>query len=60
MNKPIAFERPDDGEIFSLNLGGTYSLEFMKVRFPEHLTFEYEECRLRECGFRPIYRKVKL
>jgi hypothetical protein len=39
---PKEIIRIDDGEVFTLNADGkTYSLEFMKRRFPSHLYSEY-------------------
>ena len=38
---PEKIIRIDDGEIFSLNENGTYSLDFMKKRFSGHFTHEY-------------------
>lgn len=38
---PKQIIRIDDGEVFSLNENGTYSLEMMKQKFPNHLYSEY-------------------
>jgi hypothetical protein len=38
---PKQIIRIDDGEVFSLNENGTYSLEMIKQKFPNHLYNEY-------------------
>lgn len=38
---PKQIIRIDDGEVFSLNENGTYQLEMMKQKFPNHLRLEY-------------------
>lgn len=55
--KPIAFVRPDDWMVFSLNADNcTYSLENSKTQFPDALHIEYTRDTLRNLGFHEIYR----
>ena len=57
-NRPIAFRRPDDGKLFTLNEDGfTYGLELMKTEFPNSHRFKYEESGMRRCGFTPVYEE---
>ena len=54
--KPIAFIRPDDWEVFSLNSDGeTYSLERMKKDFPGHLHMEYPIETMRVSKFHEVW-----
>ena len=56
MDKPIAFKRKDDGELFTLNDDGvTYSLEFMKREFPNNLHMKYEGKHLQNDKFIPVW-----
>jgi len=58
MKKIIKFIRVDDGEEFTLNEDGeTYSLEFMKRKFPKSLTHKYRKEHLMGSHFRPVYSK---
>jgi hypothetical protein len=52
---PLAFVRPDDGELFTINPSGKYSLDFMKKRFPYSYTHEYSEVAMRGSGFNPLF-----
>lgn len=50
---PKYLYRQDDNEKFSLNEDGeTYSIEFMKVKFPKSFTFKYRYEVLMSYGFR--------
>ena len=54
--KIIKFIRIDDGEEFTLNEdGSTYSLEFMKKKFPKNLTHKHEKEHLMNKQFKPVY-----
>jgi hypothetical protein len=56
MDKPVAFKRKDDGELFTLNYDCvTYSLEFMKREFPNSLHMKYEAKHLQNNKFTPIW-----
>lgn len=57
MNKIIAFIRPDDGEIFSLNEDEeTFSLKWLKEQFPNHLHHKFSKTVLICHKFTPIYQ----
>jgi len=56
MRKIVKFVRKDDGEEFTLNSDGkTYSLAFMKRRFPKSFTFKYTKAHLSGGSFRAVY-----
>lgn len=58
-DKPTAFRRLDDGELFTLNPDGeTYSLKFMKERFPESFTFAHKADLFPASHFEPIYEET--
>lgn len=54
--KPIAFQRIDDGELFTLDTEtGDYSMEAMKREFPQSWRMYWPESTLSElAGFREI------
>ena len=57
--KLSAFERIDDGEMFTLNDDGeTYSLEYMKKHYPDSLQTKYTMKQLERKEFKPIYERV--
>lgn len=56
MKYPIAFIRPDDGTIFSINEDGkTYSLKKSKEQFPDAYHHQYSLEKLKEVEFLPIF-----
>ena len=57
MKKIIGFVRKNDSELFSLNDDGTFSLEKMKVDFPDSLHMKYDKESLKSSWFIPIYEK---
>ena len=59
MDEIIAFKRPDDGEIFSINPDGTFSLDRMKKDFPDSFTFTYTRQKMEENNFIPIHKNEK-
>ncbi len=55
--KPIAFIRPDDWELFTLNRDRkTYSLRMTKKMFPGKLHGEYSAETLRLHKFHEVYK----
>jgi hypothetical protein len=56
---PKVMIRPDDGEIFSINSDGTYSLELMKREFPNSSLMSYSKLTLDVYGFIPGYNPVE-
>lgn len=62
MDEIIAFKRPDDGKLFTLNQDGTYSLDWLKKEFPNHIHQKYPAGLLAEFGFEQIfkYEEIKL
>lgn len=55
-NVPIAFVRPDDFAVFSLNADGlTYSGVESKRRFPDSLHNEYSRETLSGLGFHEVF-----
>lgn len=60
MKQVIAFKRPHDGKLFTLNSDGiTYSLEMFKEMFPKQIHSEYSKEKMLECKFIPIYENKK-
>lgn len=60
--KPIAFQRTDDGELFTLDKGtGQYSIEANKREFPLSKITSWPESELAGlAGFREIYDEALL
>ena len=60
--KPIAFQRTDDGELFTLDKGtGQYSIEANKREFPLSKITSWPESELTGlAGFREIYDEALL
>lgn len=59
MPKLIAFIRPSDWEVFSLNEDGeTFSNESIKNHYPGHLVNKFSDARLRITGFHEVFESV--
>lgn len=58
MEQIIAFKRPSDGEIFSVNVDGSFSLEFLKKEYPNSLSMKYTKECLLEHNFIPLYQNM--
>lgn len=53
---PISMVRPDDLEVFTLNIDGcTYTIERSKAEFPNSHHNEYSLRRLELSGFYPLF-----
>lgn len=52
---PIAFIRPDDREVFSINDDGTYSLDLIKKSYAASFCCRYTEGTMFRSGFEPVY-----
>jgi hypothetical protein len=59
MNKNIiAFVRPDDFTVFSINNNGTFSLHTSKTEYPDALHSEYSYENLQNLGFHEVFNSV--
>lgn len=58
MEQIIAFKRPSDGMIFSINDDGTFSLEFLKKEYPDSLSIKYIKESLLKHNFIPLYQTM--
>jgi hypothetical protein len=41
MKQITAFKRPSDGEVFSINDDGSFSLEFIKKEYPDSMPIKH-------------------
>lgn len=58
--KPIAFCRLDDGELFTVNPDGeTYSLKFMKEKYPNSIVSAYKPYHFSPDLFEPVYKEIQ-
>lgn len=54
MNKIIAFIRPNDNELFTVNQDGTFSNDRMKKGFPNNIHQTWSQENLEAMRFHPV------
>jgi predicted kinase len=58
MKQITAFKRPSDGEVFSINDDGSFSLEFIKKEYPDSMPIKHTKETLLKHKFIPLYQNM--